>query len=64
MAPFLKNTKKQNDDMLTLSFFRELSKKKEGNSKKIVRVDSDSNEIAEIISDRLLKEVQKQIVLK
>ena len=58
------NNKKYNNNILTLSFFRELSKQKEDNSKKTVNVDSDSNEIAEIISEKLLKEVQKQLVLK
>jgi len=60
----LKKEKNHNGSLLTLSFFRELSKKKEDVSKKVVNIDSNSHEIAEIISDKLLKEVQKQIVLK
>ena len=64
MSLFLKNIKKNNSNVLTLSFFRELSTPKEDTSKKVVSIDSDSYEIAEIISDKLLKEVKKQLVSK
>ena len=64
MSLSLKNNKKHNDSILTLSFLKEMSKKKEQSSKEIVSVDSNSREIAEIISKKLLDKVQKQLVLK
>lgn len=64
MSLSLKNNRKHNDNILTLSFLKEMSKKKEDNSKGIVNVDSKADEIAEIISKKLLDKVQKQIVLK
>lgn len=64
MSLSLKNNRKQNENLLTLSFLKEMSKKKKGSSQKTVTLDSDSSEIAEIISKKLLDKVQKQIVLK
>lgn len=65
MSLSLKNNRKQNDNFLTLTFLKEMSKKKENEPKEeTVNLDSNSSEIAEIISKKLLDKVQKQIVLK
>lgn len=66
MSLFLKNSnaKSSKSDLLTLAFFKELSKKKEGSSKKTIQIETDSGEIAEIISERLLEKIQEKIVMK
>jgi|PorBlaBluebeHill_2_1084457.scaffolds.fasta_scaffold48039_1 hypothetical protein len=64
MSLFLKNSKKYNDELLTLSFLKELSKKKVCDSKKTVSIESNSTEMAEIIAKKLLDKVQKELVLK
>ena len=63
MSSPIENNRKRNENLLTLSFLKEMSKK-DNLSKKEITIDSNSNEIAEIISNKLLKEVQKQLILK
>ncbi|MCF6294924.1 MAG: hypothetical protein L3J25_04475 [Flavobacteriaceae bacterium] len=62
MSLFLKNNNKSKNDILTLSFLRELEEKKKDSSEKVIKFDTESNVIAEIISEKLLEKIQKEIV--
>jgi ribosomal protein S25 len=60
---FLKNNHKVKYDVLTSAFLKELSKSKKDLSKKEIKPETESDEIARIISDKLLEKIQKKIVL-
>lgn len=64
MSLSLKNNRKKHDSILTLSFLKEMSKKNKVSSNRTVNLDSNSSEIAEMISEKLLRKVEKQLTLK
>lgn len=60
---FLKDHPKAKYDALKSSFLKELSKKNEDLSKKEIRPETESEEIADIISEKLLRSIQKKIII-
>lgn len=60
---FLKGNPKFRYDVLTSAFLKDRSKSKEGLSKREIRPETESDEIAEIISEKLLESIQKKVVL-
>ncbi|WP_116771967.1 hypothetical protein [Maribacter litoralis] len=60
---FLKDRHKIKYDDLTSTFLKELSVKNETSPKEIIRFESESDEIAEIISKNLLDKIQKTLAL-
>ena len=64
MSKFSTTSKSKRDNILTLTFLDSLSKEEKNTENKEVNFDSDSKEIAKIISSRLLSTIQKKLVLK
>lgn len=50
-------------DYLTLEFFKQFSSQKENCEEKKIGIESNSDEIADIISRKLLRKIEKEIVL-
>lgn len=64
MSNFIKINKTTKEKILTLSLIRDLSKNKMDKSKKEINLETNSKEIAEIISKKLLEKIQEKIILK
>lgn len=64
MATFLKNKSKFESDSIVSALFKEFAKKNQNSENSEINVDTKSNEIADIISKKLLEKVEKNVVLK
>jgi len=64
MATFLKNKSKFDSDSIVSALFKEFAKRNQNSENKEINVDTKSNEIADIISKKLLEKVEKNVILK
>ncbi len=64
MVTFLKNKSKFESDSMVSALFKEFTKKNDESTDKKINVDTNSSEIADIISKKLLEKIEKDVVLK
>lgn len=56
-------SKSNKKDILTMAFLEELTQKKKEILKRTIKLETESNEIAEIISEKLLERVQREVMI-
>ncbi|AEM70521.1 hypothetical protein Murru_1480 [Allomuricauda ruestringensis DSM 13258] len=60
---FLKNSPKSKYDTLTPALLKKMSKKEESLDERVIGQETDGEEIAEIISKKLLNLIEKKVTL-